>query len=485
MIRIFLFQYIKSHYRSTRFKTNLIFKILIALALFNICTIFFLFGLNFREILFRILPAVDPVKYFNQCLIYLISIDFVLRFFFQKSNFFSVVSYLHLPIKRSSIISYILSIELFNIFNLLFIILVFPFAWLNILPYGWITFGLYLFNILLILVIQTYLSFLLRSMALKSFIYGLIPVTWILVVFIMKYYFRIEIGEFTEPLFNNILHQNYLILIMLFLAVILLVILDTRIIKQLLYNPFTSNNLKIGSTTTLLLNGQNNLYIHVEICLIFRNKRIRSILSIPLYLIIVTYILFFLIPVTDSYTVFFWYLCLFGIWGYSYLQYVFSFESSFFDFLATTNFNLHEYLKAKYRLIVFFTFLILFIISPILIFKKQSLYIVLTAFFYDISIGFFIVFLTGTFNKARINLKDSMLFNYQGNNTLQLISLAFAILFPLSFLAISTSLLSQQIGLIMLNFLSFISLLLNKRWFLLINRQLLKRKYINMEGFRL
>jgi hypothetical protein len=133
---------------------------------------------------------------------------------------------------------------------------------------------------------------------------------------------------------------------------------------------------------------------------------------------------------------------------------------------------------------VLVSFFIVLIISPIFIIRNQNLHIVATAFLYNIGIGFFIVFLSGTFNKSKMNLNDSLLFNYQGNNPIQIISISVTILLPLVFLVLISSLSRQPFGLIILNIISVISLLNYKKWFRMISRQISKRKYINLEGYR-
>lgn len=205
---------------------------------------------------------------------------------------------------------------------------------------------------------------------------------------------------------------------------------------------------------------------------------------IPIYLIILTYVLFLSKPINDTYTVLFWYLCLSGIWGYSYLQYVFTFEGCFFDFISTSKFDIYKYLKTKYALIILLSFLLITIISPIIIISKQGIHLVATAFLYNIGIGFFIVFLTATYNREKLDLGSSLFFNYKGYNPIQIFTISLSILTPIAFISIVTTLISQFYGLIILNILSIISLIYYKKWFNTIYKQLLKRKYINLEGFR-
>jgi hypothetical protein len=197
-----------------------------------------------------------------------------------------------------------------------------------------------------------------------------------------------------------------------------------------------------------------------------------------------TYALFLLKPHIDNNTLFLWYLCLSGVWGYSYLQYVFSFEGCFFDFISSSGFDFKKYIKAKYLLIVLLSFFLVIIMLPVIIIRNQSIYVIGTTLLYNIGIGFYIVFLSGTFNHERIDLNKSLFLNYQGYNTIQIISMVLAIFVPVGFMIITSTYLGEIYGLAVLNIISVVSLLNSKKWIRLIYKNLLKRKYINLEGYR-
>jgi len=486
VLKILLEQYLKSLFRSPRFDSNWIFRILITIALLNFCVVVFFFGIEFTKLLFKIQPYANPIKYVNEGLVYLIPIDLLLRFFFQKNNFINLRYYLHLPINRSKLISYILGLELFNVFNIYIILFMIPFAWVNVLPdFGWLSLSFYLLNILLVLVVLTYITFFLRSISDRNILFALIPLAGIIIVIFLRVFFRQELWNLSEVLFENILHKNYLSILLFALLILLTMIFDISMIKQFIYNIFTNEGkLEFKNSKSTLLNKSFNPYILLEINLMLRNKRIRSMITIPLYIILMTYILFLLKPIYDINTLFFWCLCLSGVWGYSYLQYVFSFESSFFDFISAVNFDFQKYLKTKYTIVVLFNLIVVIITLPVLIIRNMDLYIVASAFLYNIGIGFFIIFFSGTFNNAKMNLTETLLFNFQGNNPTQIISISIVIILPLAFLIIISTFLKQSYGLIILNLISIISLLNFKKWFQVIYRQMSKKKYTNLEGFR-
>jgi hypothetical protein len=102
VFKIFIYQSLKGFLRNTRFDLGLILKILIIISVLDICILIYLFGANFKEILHKLLPLEDPVKYFYDCLFYLMPVFCLLLFFLQKSNCTYIRSYLHLPISSTT-----------------------------------------------------------------------------------------------------------------------------------------------------------------------------------------------------------------------------------------------------------------------------------------------------------------------------------------------------------------------------------------------
>lgn len=344
---------------------------------------------------------------------------------------------MHLPIDRKKIISYIMIIKLFNISNLCLLLFIVPFSWVNILPdFGWFSFTLYVLTILLIMIFVTYFTFLLKNLIYNHFSYALVPVLWVIIAFILKFIYQMKPGTITAGLFANILQRNYLIVILFVLITASMILVNLYIVKQFFYNVFADtgkHRINIRILGKYLFRKSQNSYILLETSLMLRNRRIRSILIIPTYFILMTYFIFLFKSINDFYIIFFWYLCLSGVWGYSYLQSVFSLESSFFDFISTANFDFKKYFKTKYTLIVLMSLLVIFLIIPIIIIENQNIHVIASALLYNIGIGYFIVFSTAIFNRERMDLNNGLLFNYQGFNPIQLIFISVVIIIPLVF----------------------------------------------------
>jgi hypothetical protein len=81
-------------------------------------------------------------------------------------------------------------------------------------------------------------------------------------------------------------------------------------------------------------------------------------------------------------------------------------------------------------------------------------------------------------------LDSSILFNIQGYDNIQLLSISLVTVIPVLCLLLLDQFFSQTISLLIMNMLCAISIFKLKSWFRLIHKQFLKRKYINLEGYR-
>lgn len=480
--------YIKNLFRNGKFETILLLRIIIAFFFIYICSIFVYSGFNLNDFIKELTHGVNTLELFNSFLIYLFSIDFFLRHFFQKQGFITADAYLHLPIKRNKIIAYILFFTLFNFFNLSYVLFIVPFSIINILPvYGILPFCLYLVSILLIIAGLSFLALLVKNLSFKYFSVKFIPGIVILMVFIWKYSFDKDPGLITINFFSEILKANLIFIISIAIVVGLIIWLNIFHLKYFFHNLYGELKDHVVNEKTpvkWIPHNRLNSYLVLEIYLILRNRRLSNILLVVIYLVLLTYYLFISKEINDIYLLFFWFIILSGIWGYSYAQYLFSWESSFFDFISSIKFDFQKYLKSKHSLITFINSIVLVIIIPLILTRKLDIYLILSAALYNAGIGTYLVFYTATFNKKRIDLGKSMFFNWQGYDHFQILSVTLTFVIPLILLLLLRLFFNDTISFSIINLISIISLINQKKWFIIIQKSLSARKYINLEGYR-
>ncbi|MCX6254358.1 MAG: DUF5687 family protein [Bacteroidia bacterium] len=478
---------VKNLTRNVRFDANFVIKLISSLSIVYVYLVISYLGFNFEKLIHIYSSKLDPVDSINSIFIYLFLIGMLLLYFFQKVRFSDIIPYLHLPLKRGKIILYILVLTLFNFFNLGFILFVVPFSVINVLPnYGMQSFIFYFIGVLLILIFISYFVLLLRNLIIIKSFFVLVPFGIVFLVIILKTVFNVSFETISKAVFQRLLQGDIFLLIIIFFSLVGLITANFSLLKDTIYRinseEFGILNTSKRSKPTLY---KSNLifYALLEIKLITRNKRLRGFFFTAIGFLFLFYYTF-QNKQNGMYFSFIMYIILNGIFGYIFSQYLFSWESSYFEFILSTKFNVVKYLKSKYIIYLSFGFLVFLLFLPLVIQKKIDLHLFVTALLYNSCIGYFLLFYMATFNSSRIELNSNIFFNLQGYNCVQVIAIFFILFFPLLVLLLLSVIMNATQSLLIINFLSLFSLLYQKKWFKIILKQLLNRKYINLEGYR-
>lgn len=478
---------VKSLTRNVRFDVNFVIKLISSLSIVYVYLAVFYLGFNFEKLIHIYSPKLDPIDGFNSILIYLFLIGMLLLYFFQKKCSIDIIPYLHLPIKRSKIISYVLVLTIFNFFNLGFILFIVPFSVKCILPtFGMQSFIFYLTGVLLILIFVSYFVLLLKNLVNVTSFFVLVPIGILFLGFLLKAVFHVSFETISKAVFRGLFQGNIFFILIVFFSLIGLLIVNFSLLRNTIYsiNSEEMSPLKTSKRSKApFLNSNFFWYASLEIKLISRNKRLKGFFISSIGLL---FLFYYILQnnQNDIYFSFIIFIILSGIFGYIFSQYLFSWESSYFEFIVSTKFDLIKYLKAKHIIYVFLGFFVFLFFLPLIIQKKIDLHLFLTALLYNSCIGYFILFYMATFNRSRIELNSNGFFNPQGYNGAQVIAIFVILFFPFLMLLLLTASMNVTQSLLIINLLSICSLLNQKKWFKVILKQLSNRKYINLEGYK-
>ena len=444
-------------------------------------------GLNFGDVIQKGFPQEDHIRIIDSLLFYLIPGYLIIYSVTQRRNFGLYIHYLHLPVKRSSLAAHSLFLKFFNHINILIAAFLIPFSITSIPGNGGIIpIMMCLAGYLLYIICLTNISFFIHTFSSGRII------TWSIILFftvfhiLAKSFFKFEPGTLTANFFIGLQECNYGYLVVLFLVAVILTFLSLKGAEKSLYRYYEKKHSGKypNRITSLITRLSVKSYLALELRMIFRNKRIRQILIIILLVIIQLYFFLLTGKFSDPFLAIFWCLVGCGIWEYSYLQFVFSWESTFMDLIMSIDLDLDRYLLAKYSHILAGSILLFLILIPPVIAGLITFHILFTAFLYNISVGLIILTITGVLNKKRMDLGKGLLFNYEGSSFIQIIAIYATIAIPIGLMVVLVHFLSFRNGLFVINILSILVVGLNKKWLLLIRKLLARRKYINMEGYR-
>jgi hypothetical protein len=490
LIQIYIYHQWKSFIRNARWRRNLLSKLLLAILVFFVLSTLSILGYNIDKILLEL--GGDPIATFNSFLIPYLFTDFFFRFFFQSDPSIYFIPYLRFRVRHTKLVTLMIFRSLWSIFNIIPWLLVIPFT-IKILfvESGLKTAIPYLFAIFLLILINNFLTAVIQFLIRKRKLFYFIPICIAILLFNLPR-IGVSIKTISISLGNQITEYNSFIFVSLLTVLIFIICL----LRHLLLSGFYVDELSYKNLPKGLFFSPNNLnlfsklgkagnYLSLEIKLLLRNKRPKQ--TIGIYPILP---IFFIISLlNNNVNTFFTLLLLtfsFGLLSILYGQYIFSWESTYFDLIMTRRINFCEFIKAKYYLMILFTIVIFLLMIPLfLLFFRIYIICLFSMFIFSIGTVNFIVLLSGAFNEGRINLNESFFFNYQGLNSNQLFLPIIVFGIPVGLYTFVNLLTNSFLANILLLVIGLIFLIFHNWW---INNIILeifkKRKYKNLEGFR-
>jgi hypothetical protein len=490
IIKWFLSHQWKEMKRSSIWQKNLALNIVLGFLILLMLLYLLLLGLFIDKILLEVKPDDDPVQVFNGILFYYFGAEFFMRFFMQALPTLNIETYLHLPVKKSSIVHYVAAKSIFVIGNYLSWLVVFPFAFKVIVPvHGLMNAWVWLAGFILLVFTNNFLAtYIKRQLVNKPMIVGIFGL--VLIGFIMLDVFDIiSLSVFSTAIFTALISNPKTIIIPV-LLVIFAYSLNYYLLRSKLYPDEVIHRKKekmdslsnIRYLKTLGLTGQ---LISLDLRLIWRHKRTRSIVYMaPLFL---GYGFFFYPnPVYKDSIGFLIFVGIFMTGGMmmNYLNYCFSYESNYFDNILTNYRDFEKYLRSKYLFAVAISTFCYIVTIPYVLFSREILLINTMTYLYNLGFLSFVLFYFATFVKKRMDLSRAATFNYQGLGATHWLSMLPAFLLPVIIYLPFSWAGFQTAGLLFIGALGLAGLLFHKSLLNIVIKQFNKRRYIMAEGFR-
>ncbi len=480
----------KEFWRSSIWQRNVALNIFLGFVLFLLILDFLVLGLFLTEILQKTFSDQSPVYVLSSGLIYYFFADLLIRYMMQSLPTFSVESYLHLPIKKSSIAHFVIGKSFLHILNFLPLLIIIPFTLKAVIPEYNGTVGLaWLFSVIFLIfnnnLLATYLK---RQLVSKPAIPGIFSLLVIGLAF-MDYFGLISLSHYSGLAMGFIILHPVLTLIPFGLMVTMYLInffylkskmYPDEIIKTKTYQAGDMRSIKylesLGLTGDLMA---------LEIKLWLRHKRTKSMLYLlPVFLL---YGLFFYPqPEYKNDSAFLVFIGVFISGGLmmNYLNYAFGYESNYFDGILTRKIDMGRYIGAKYTLGISITILCYILTIPYVYFGWNILLINTACFLFNIGVLSIVLLYLATYNKKKMDLTKGATFNYQGVGVMNWLVLVPAFLFPVIVYFVLGKIFNQYTALAVLAGLGLVGLAFRKVFINMIFLNFQKRKYIMSEGFR-
>lgn len=476
----------KSFIRSAAFKTNLIIKIFMGLGILYFAAIFLIVGALLYKGLLK--AELDPMPTVSRFMIYYFAIDLAIRYFLQKMPVINIRPLLVLPIKKSTIIHFLLGKTIISPFNFVHLFFIIPFA-ASMLYFGnsFINTFLWFISFIALIICNNFLNILINN---KSVIFYPVATLFITAA-VAQYYNYFDITLYLQPIYYS-LFGSYFTFVIPIMAGVLLYYSSFSFFKINLNldSGISQKSEKISTNEYNWLNkfGTLGTFIKNDIRLLTRNKRSRG--TIIASVIFLLYGLLFFRGTTGLYDhmVFQIFAAMFVTGGFlfNYGQFVPSWDSSYYQLMMTQNISYKQYLMSKWWLMVIATVVSTIIASFYLFLGFEIYLLIIVLALYNIGVNSHLVLFSGAYVKTPIDLMTSkaMFGDKQSFNLKTLLLTIPKMVLPPLLYYIGDLILNETLGLLLIAITGLLGFALRDKVFAWIERVYQTEKYKTIEAYK-
>ena len=476
--------------RSGSFDKEIITSIFLGLFTIILTCCVLILGFALESIISKTLGQADSIYFLNGLLLYYFVFEFMLRYFMQNLPVLEVEPYLHLPIKRSYLVHFLLGRSVGHFLNSFVFLLFTPFAFTTVATKHGFTIALSWLLVIWLISLSTHFLVMLFKKKLDDTIWGLLVLGGLFSFFGAADYFGwFKLSTVSSQLFEQATHGFYLLGISIFIVVIFYWF-NFRFFISSLYPEEISGQKESTNPNRYGLSFLQNFgfvgeLINLEVKLILRNKRPRTILFLSILLLLYG-LLFYTKPTLNHGYGFLLFIGVFitGAFSINYGQFLFSWQGGHFDFTNTQPFSLRQYLESKYWLLSGVIFICFLLSIPYVYFGWHIVIVNAIMMIFNVGVNTHIIMNMGMWDPKKIDLAKRAAFNWEGVGAAQwlmsvpLLLSPYAIYLPFSLSGY------PNIGLAALAIVGIAGIVLHPYLLSLTAKRLLNKKYIIAAGFR-
>jgi len=486
MISLFLGLEWKQFIRSASFKKKIALKILMFFGILYFMAIAIAMGAGSFFMIKDGMPQADPLVVINNYLIYYFLIGLVVRFFMQQLPFMNIKPMMLQPIKKSTIINYLLGKSVLSFINILPLFLFIPFCVVLLIKnYDPTHVVLWFFGIMALVLSNNFINFIIDKNN-KAF-YALVSV---LVVFgVLEFFSIFKISNYVGIAFNALFNNEiYLIIPIFFLTGLYLI--NFKALKDRLYlEDFDNKEAKTVNAADLSWLdrfGAMAPFLKNDIKLIWRNKRPRQVMFSS-FMFLFYGLIFYTNPTYEKMPAFLAFASMFVTGGFlmTFGQLVPSWDSEYYKLMMSQNIPYKQYLEAKWSLIVVGVAVSFVLSTPYIYFGWKIYGMIVAGAAFNIGLNGFINLFGGALNTTpiKLNVKAKAFQNTNKfNPTLLLIALP-KVFLPMLLFYIPYKFINYEAGILALGLSGIIGLFFKNFFIRNIEKVYQKRKYKTIAAY--
>lgn len=453
MIKHFLNLEWKQFRRASYFQKGIAIKILLFLGVLYFGGIAIFMGGAMFFILKKALPEVDPIVTVNNFLVYWVLGNFVIRFFMQQLPVMNIKPLMIIPIKRNTVIHYLLGKTSISFFNIISLFLFLPFCIVLLVKgYPVINVISWFFSLMILTLVINYTNFLINKNNTVFYV-----LTTIFAVFIgLEIYDVYKISEPIGVAFNALYSYPYLIAIPI-LLLIGIYKMNFNFIRKGFYLDGTISKKaeKINETDLTWMNrfGAIAPFLKNDVKMITRNARPKQVVIMSV-LFLFYGVIFYTQDVYKEMPAMLAFASMFVTGGFlmTFGQLVPSWDSEYYKLLMSQNIPYKKYLESKWYLMAVGVALSFILSVPYLYFGWKIFGMIAAGALFNIGLNTFITLFGGALNRVPIelNTKAKAFSNTNGFNPTQLLIALPKFILPMLLFYVPYKLINFNAGLIVL-----------------------------------
>ncbi|MFY9152964.1 MAG: DUF5687 family protein [Prolixibacteraceae bacterium] len=380
---------------------------------------FLVLGFAIPKIMTDSFPDSDPVNKFNSIILGYFAIDLIIRQLMQKLPTISFKPFLILNIRRPKIVNYLMLRSIFNFFNVLPFFLLIPvtFTMVGSTHSGIETLSWFLAIFILIFsnhFLAIYLKWRFNEAEYGFFIF----LAALAALYAANRFGIIDLSGAMGKLLDLILVYPLLTFILILIPV-LFYTLNARFLLSRMFLNILSGKQKaetIRDYSWLDSLGETGKFIALELKLIWRNKRPRSVAILTVIMFAYGMLIYRVTPGHEvpEFIFIIGGVMLVGMFSISYGQFFPAWHSNYFSMLMCQRLKMKQFLLSFYMLVTVVSVACYFITLPYAFMHSKVIYTHLAMLFYNLGVNIPVIFFIGLYSKKRLDLQSSSVMNYQG-----------------------------------------------------------------------
>lgn len=478
----------RAHY----FDRSMGLKMLMLIVGFFVAGYLYIFGLFLPVILLNVFPDSSPHESFFSLLWLIYAGDLSLRMFMQKPPKQLIQAYLSLPLSRRTLARFVMLRSWFSLYNFYLFLILAPFYLRTLVPISSSAFWYAMLGSFLLAGINHSLVIWIKTRPVRQVrvVIYLLPLLALAVVFGVLY--PEKLMDASWQLGISFMSGNAFSFIIPAAIIGTMQFITSRGLQHAFYEWQGSEKPDMAAGSSRLDRfiasfPVYGIYWELEWRLMTRNKRASAILKqIPLTIIGIP-VLFYFIKEENITAYTYLFVLIAGGHGFNYLQYAYSWESRFFDWISTRQTDIHKFIIAKYYFHTGLGFLQLIPMLVLLAFTNPPIIWPMTGMFFYVTGPIFAFLLYGGIkNSTRIDPNKRASFNMEGTSgnlflTILVSMLSVVVVMIISFFLpfpspVNVFIVSAAIGVLFMVF--------HRRWTQAIASRIIKQKYSLLSKYR-